>query len=250
MKKYTGFALVELLVVIAVMAALIAILVPALSAARQIAYKITCLNNLKQLGITVISYTQQYKVYPVCVPDSNITWDQFVATPVVPKGSMFGVPVSLWPYHKEKKLYECPMLARLRAQISYCYDSNAGRELLEDENQFAALKPSYIPPGPGEKAKKDYILLTPDRVKSPKTFVILYDLPVSAVDDADLYQNIDPDDFKSAQDGDPNAQGYLFKYKGVKANGPHNDGFDILFADGHVRWFKKWQDSEMTRKPD
>ncbi len=250
--KKTAFTLIELLVVLAVIVALVAILVPALGGARQIAYKIYCTNNLKQLGIAVNLYTQQYKVYPVCVNDVNITWDEFVANPEIGDKKMLGVPAGLWPYHKEKKLYECPMLLRKSAQISYCYDSRAGYELPTGTTAYASLSPMFHPPGE-TTTKKDYYLLTPDRVKSPKAFVILYDLPLvdnPVSDAANLYQNIDPDDANSLNDGDADSNGYLWNYNGVSADGPHSKGFNILFADMHVKWFKTWNSTEMTRKPN
>jgi len=194
MRKENGFTLIELLVVLAVIAALIAILIPALNIPRQTAYKLYCLNNQKQLGITVQSYTQEYKVYPVCVGDNNITWSEFVSNPDIAKKQMLGVPVSLWPYHQEKNLYNCPMLQRKEAMISYCYDSNAGSQRVSEQTEYAALTPFYIQPGQKEK-KTNYEYLVPERVKSPKTFIILYDLPLLAGEkDPNLYQNIDPDD--------------------------------------------------------
>jgi prepilin-type N-terminal cleavage/methylation domain-containing protein/prepilin-type processing-associated H-X9-DG protein len=248
--KKNGFTLIELLVVLAVIVTLVAILVPALGSARQIAYKIYCINNLKQLGIAVNLYTQQYKVYPVCVNDVdvNVTWEKFIANPDDWDKQMLGVPAGLWQFHKEKKLYECPMLVRKSAQISYCYDSNAGREISVSTTAYASLSPMFHPPGgTTTTTKKDYFMLTPDRVKTPKTFVILYDLPVvdnAEANAAELYQNMDPDD------ADANSNGYLWNYNGESKDGPHSKGLNILFADSHVKWFKEWNSAEMTKKPD
>ena len=60
-----GFTLIELLVVIAIIGALISVLLPALSAARQTAQSVTCLSNLHSLGVAVVSYqTDQQQYFP------------------------------------------------------------------------------------------------------------------------------------------------------------------------------------------
>ena len=60
MKRSNGFTLIELLVVIAIIAILAAMLMPALSKAREAGRKAVCTNNLKQLFIAITMYMGDY----------------------------------------------------------------------------------------------------------------------------------------------------------------------------------------------
>ena len=63
--KCRAFTLVELLVVIAIIGVLVALLLPAVQAAHETARRTQCLNNLKQMGLGMVSYENVHKKYPM-----------------------------------------------------------------------------------------------------------------------------------------------------------------------------------------
>lgn len=105
-RKVKGFTLIELLVVIAIIAILAAILFPVFARAREQARKASCLSNLKQIGLGVMMYVQDYdETYPIGRFES-------------PQPN--GISLSYWftvidPYVKNKQVFVCPTAGRVGA---------------------------------------------------------------------------------------------------------------------------------------
>src|SRR3989304_8096603 len=60
----SGFTLVELLVVIAIMGILVALLLPAIQSTREVARRLQCSNNLKQMGMGCLSHLNEQGHFP------------------------------------------------------------------------------------------------------------------------------------------------------------------------------------------
>src|SRR5688572_24876547 len=63
-RRLRGFTLVELLVVIAIIGVLVALLLPAVQAAREAARRTTCVNNVKQMALAAANYESAKKCFP------------------------------------------------------------------------------------------------------------------------------------------------------------------------------------------
>ncbi|MBO5990506.1 MAG: prepilin-type N-terminal cleavage/methylation domain-containing protein, partial [Lentisphaeria bacterium] len=83
--KLRSFTLIELLVVIAIIAILAAILMPALSSARDRAKSATCVNNMKEIGLGMAQYAANNR-------DTVVIW---YPNTDIPQTDVYGLPYSM-----------------------------------------------------------------------------------------------------------------------------------------------------------
>jgi prepilin-type N-terminal cleavage/methylation domain-containing protein/prepilin-type processing-associated H-X9-DG protein len=123
-----GFTLVELLVVIAIIGVLVALLLPAVQAAREAARRASCANNLKQVGLGLLNHFDAKKILP---PGQK----QFVY-----EGETWAWSVFILPYMEQNTIYE---------QINFLYMPNGGSNCLnptQGTGPTQLLIPSYLCP--------------------------------------------------------------------------------------------------------
>jgi len=212
-----AFTLIELLVVIAIIAILAAMLLPALSSAKQKAWTTSCNSNLHQVGLGMRMFADDNAEF---YPESGgkIVWNQAsLAT------GHFGWMQQIFSYTQSTNIYHCPGNAQLPVANQSAF------------NYFNGVRAALIVAGDFASVKNTAIRFSTAYVLSGDT--------------------IDNDQYFDADDCDKDD--YSQNCVGGDANGTpsvewqaHNKGQNILFNDGHVKWYKGYDTNEMTFRYD
>jgi prepilin-type N-terminal cleavage/methylation domain-containing protein/prepilin-type processing-associated H-X9-DG protein len=101
-RRLPGFTLVELLVVIAIIGVMVGLLLPAVQAAREAARRMSCSNNLKQIGLAMHNYEGSYK----SMPPAAAVADPRLSQPSGEDDDGFGWLVNMLPFIEQQTLYE------------------------------------------------------------------------------------------------------------------------------------------------
>jgi prepilin-type N-terminal cleavage/methylation domain-containing protein/prepilin-type processing-associated H-X9-DG protein len=202
-RKDQGFTLIELLVVIAIIAILASILFPVFARARENARRASCQSNLKQIGIAMMQYTQDYdeKYIPFQGPISQTT-----SSGAPGLGETFVSVIQ--PYIKSTQVFICPSATGTTVTTS----GTAG------DHNWGVTGSDWHDPSTGSygmnTSLEDSSLAS---VSAPATRILFFDSAWYTAGGVTV-----------GLVGDP-----------IWEATRHFDGIDIAYADGHVKWIGK-----------
>lgn len=152
-RSRVGFTLVELLVVIAIIGVLVGLLLPAVQAAREAARRMSCTNNLRQLGLALHNYHDAFRSFPSgWMPSSTPDVDNGF-------GERWGWTVFVLPHLEQSPLYEQLNVSNGRQPIPLANDPRAQTVLgilICPSDPAEAINESYPDPNGNFYPKSNY----------------------------------------------------------------------------------------------
>lgn len=117
LRRRLGFTLVELLVVIAIIGILVALLLPAVQAAREAARRMSCTNNLKQITLAVHNYHDTFKAIPPRMIGTGVLWG--TADSPLYNRSRITAFVLMLPFYEQQPLYDTIASPQVYGGVQY-----------------------------------------------------------------------------------------------------------------------------------
>jgi len=227
-KKCQAFTLIELLVVIAIISILAAILFPVFARARENARRTSCLSNMKQMGLAVMQYVQDYDGY---YPRNSM--DQPAALRGDPANYPGGIwsnnilywPQLLYPYHKSNQVFICPSGVEDANPANGNYGATQ-KAFAERTAANARSEASFVAPS------QTYIIMDAGTSRAGRATYIATNYGYLAGANWSYLPGV------GSVTTDPAPPTSDKPYASDRKSGRHFGGVNIAFADGHAKWIK------------
>ncbi len=227
--KKRGFTLIELLVVIAIIAILAAILFPVFARAREKARQTSCLSNLKQVGIAVSMYVQDY--------DERMPYNYHYNAA---RTMLWWWQDDVRPYIRNEQVYVCPSVGN-SIQYTYLRPPGLPNPLIKDYT--GSVCASSTSPAPWNSRFGPF---TNNAGTGTGTRIVAEFQDVTGTIAAfDGFRSFELWRIEQTDAWTPipfvgNSPGASAPYTGHVAK-RHNDGFNAIYCDGHAKWIKDSQ---------